>query len=566
MRKNFSIPSGDEKIVPFEKAKKYYGKLIDERADKGDLVGAISVAFSSLKNDYSADTLGDIADIYADMGEYELSDEFWYKYLSVSADDKKSVAYEELAINAFECKNYALAAYYLDKKIALDGALDRKELGREMLEFLSEGLNKKDLYKIVYPENKSDYSTDITVAKNAAASGNFEGAAKILEGVPNASPSYKEAAEELSLCYFALGKIKEAIDINRELAKDSGSVSVYSNLSSMYRAEKDYDKSAYYYSLAKSMPIDENDEFKFALCAVEQNDHETAAKMLKRVITDDFYDPKIICFYGIALFNTGNPEKAESEIKKAYMINPRDPYLKYLVRLVSAANESGNTDGLYPLSYEPELPKKEIAKRLKTLNIAAATPLKLKAEEKKNLNDYIAWGLRSGDSEFKASVTAIFSDFNKEKEEIVCDALLSCDVSPHLKQTLIFMLLLNGYKKRVYVSSGGVFFTFKPRKLPCEEIGDPFFLAYCTAISKMAFSGENMDKIAFSVNELYKKFKDAEVIKLLSKDELAAAAVVGAGYETFSKPEFIYGIFGVKKEKMDTVIKTLGVDGNGKNN
>ena len=163
-------------------------------------------------------------------------------------------------------------------------------------------------------------------------------------------------------------------------------------------------------------------------------------------------------------------------------------------------------------------------------------------------------------------MTAIFSDFNNEKEEIVCDALLSCDVSPHLKQTLIFMLLLNGYKKRVYVSSGGVFFTFKPRKLPCEEIGDPFFLAYCTAISKMAFSGENMDKIAFSVNELYKKFKDAEVIKLLSKDELAAAAVVGSGYETFSKPEFIYGIFGVKKEKMDTVIKTLGVDGNGKNN
>ena len=146
MRKNFSEINDDGKIIPFERAKKFYGKLVDEKVDGGDLLGALSTAFSSLKNDYSADTLADIADIYADMGEYELSDEFWYKYLSVAPDDKKTVAYEELAINAFECKNYALSAYYLDKKISADGFFDRKELGQEMLEFLSEGLNKKDLY------------------------------------------------------------------------------------------------------------------------------------------------------------------------------------------------------------------------------------------------------------------------------------------------------------------------------------------------------------------------------------------------------------------------------------
>lgn len=568
MRKNFSEIKDDGKIIPFERAKKFYGKLVDEKVDGGDLLGALSTAFSSLKNDYSADTLADIADIYADMGEYELSDEFWYKYLSVAPDDKKTVAYEELAINAFECKNYALSAYYLDKKISADGFFDRKELGQEMLEFLSEGLNKKDLYKIVYPEDKSDYSTDITVAKSANLSGNFDAAAKILENVPKSSPSYKEAAEELSLSFFALGKLQAAIDINRELVERfGGDQSVYSNLASMYRAKKDADKSAYYYSLAKSMPQDEDNALKFALCAVEQNDHEVVAKTLEKVITDDFYDSKVICYFGIALFNIGEYSKAENAVKRAYMINPRDPYLKYLARLIVSVNEGGNVDGISPLSYETELPKKETEKRLKTLDKVTAALAKLKAAEEKKLNDYIAWGIRRGGTAFKKSLAAALFDLDKEKEDIVCDALISNDVSPNLKQSIIFMLLLNGYKKRVYVSSVGVFFTFKPRKLPCEEnVHEPFFVAYCTAVSKMSFSGENMDKIAFSINEMHKKFKGSELLKLVSKDELAAAAVVNCGYESFKKPEFIYGIFGVKKEKMDSVIKLFGVNENGENN
>lgn len=568
MRKNFlNAEKCDDKIIPFKKAQKYYGKLIDEKADNGDFIGALSMAFSSLKNEFSFDTLADIADIYADMGEYELSDEYWYKYLSCAPEDKKSIAYEELAINAFDLKNYGLAAYYIDKKMSVDGFLSRKDLGQEMLDFLSEGINKKDLYKIVYPEEKSDYSTEITLAKNAALAGNFEMAAGILKNVPKASPSYSQAAEELSMAYFAMGKVSAAIEINRDLlARFGKNASVYFNLASMYRAEKDFDKSAYYYSLAKNMPIDEDSEMKFALCAIEQEDHAAAVKALEKIIDDDYYDAKIIGYYGLALFNVGEYEKAEEVLKKAYMIDPRNPVAKYYARLALDVS-NGNTKRVSVLPYDGDLPKKEVEKRLKTLDKVLSGTENLKPEEKRNINDYISWGLFSGGAAFKKSVVAAVSEMDKERENLISDALISGEIAPNLKQSIIFMLVSVGYKKRIYTASDGVFFSFKPRKLPCEKDEDSkFFIAYCTALSKMAFSGENMDKIAFSVNELYKKFNNSELIKMINYEELAAAAVVGCEYETFKKPDTVYDIFGVKKEKMKTLIDCFGAEKYGKNN
>lgn len=109
------------------------------------------------------------------------------------------------------------------------------------------------------------------------------------------------------------------------------------------------------------------------------------------------------------------------------------------------------------------------------------------------------------------------------------------------------MMITTGLKVKINATSGGVLFSFKVRKLPCEDNAEsPFFLAYATALSKMAFSGENMDKIAFCCNDLYKE--RAGDAGDLSHSELAAAIVTKCGFESFKTAESALGIFGLKRE------------------
>ena len=79
-----------------------YKKLADIKADKGDFIGALGLYMTALncnKNDYTA--VADVADCYADMGLLELSNRYWFKYLTVAPKDRQAAAFEELAINFF---------------------------------------------------------------------------------------------------------------------------------------------------------------------------------------------------------------------------------------------------------------------------------------------------------------------------------------------------------------------------------------------------------------------------------------------------------------------------------
>ena len=72
-----------------------YKRLADDKADGGDLLGALGLYFTAHRYDpRDLGAIEGIADCYADMGLLELSNKYWFLFLSYAPKDKESVAFE----------------------------------------------------------------------------------------------------------------------------------------------------------------------------------------------------------------------------------------------------------------------------------------------------------------------------------------------------------------------------------------------------------------------------------------------------------------------------------------
>lgn len=555
MRKNCLTTDGG-KVTDFKNGLAYYGKIIDEKMSFGDYVGALCYAFAALRQEYSIETLADIADVYSAMGLYELSAKYWFKYLSIAPKGKAGVAYEELAINAFEMKNYALCRYYLDKKVKEDGSIENEELRQEIISYIAEESDKRNFYRIVYPESQADYEDELAEAKSALANENFDRAIKLLEKVPKGSPTYKAAAEELSLAYFAIERVDEAIDLNRELIEEyGGALNYYCNLASMYRFKGNRDKAEYYYSQVKNFSPEKDDVLKLAMCAVEMGDHETAINAFKDVIDDEFYDDRITGTYGIALLNCNNYELGAKYLKRAYMIDPDDEITAYYAHLAVSLAEGKKTGVDFPLPYNGDLPEKETEKRKAAMCEALAKGGKIKPSLRDIIDKYMRWGIISGGETFRLSLMLATAINDARCFDLIAEFLLSDDVSAGAKQAIVFTLTACGYRKKICLSAGGVFFSFRVKHFGFTgEEDEPFVTAYAAAVARLAFSGENLEKIAAEIEKIRKALKDAELIKTVSTDELAAAAVCMADYLCFVSEKEVCKIFGVKEENVKKIL------------
>lgn len=277
----------------------------------------------------------------------------------------------------------------------------------------------------------------------------------------------------------------------------------------------------------------------------------------------DFYDDRVLCCYAVALINSGDFTAAEKLFKKVYSINPKDPNLKYLTELAVRAAEGKGVDVL-PLPFDGDLPEVELAAREKFLS-AVSEKGSVKAKDKDKFYEYFAWGVVDGGEPFRKCLMIATSFCDEKMTECFKNALFSEEVNSARKQAIIFVLITTGYKKQIAYASQGVFFSFRPRRLLSEKEGnEAFFSSYAMAISKMAFSGENLDKIAFCSNALYKKLKDEEVIKLVSHEELAAATVAECKFDSVKNVKDLYPVFGVKEERMQKLLAFIR-EKNGKN-
>lgn len=545
------------RLLKFERDEETLLTLAERRADDGDYVGSLGFLFSIYQTKPDYRVISEIADVYADMGLYEYSNRFWYKYLDVAPKNKASVAYEELGINYFYLDNLWAAGYYFQAKVAEDGFISREGLDEEIIDFLSESFPPKPEIKIVYPEGRADYTEDIKRAKSTLVSGNYPLAYKLYKAIP-LSKMDENVCGDAQTAFFLAEKDDEAIEACKySLFAHGENVTAYCNLSTVYKMKDDEEKSAYYYARALDCKKGDPEEYyKIATCAVEQGDDANAKECFEFIITERPYDVNILFFYGLSLINLGDYEKAEKTLSKALRIVPDDPPVGYYLSLAEKLKRGEkNAEKLLPLKYSRELPQKVSRDYKKKLKELTEDPERIKSFFKKKENrNAIRYMIYSPDGQLsKLAVYVLTISFSKFAEKTVLEALMSPEMQPELKRYMIYTLILNGRKESFGAVGGNIYEKIKPGKLTFEKKTDGiiFVAAYAHAVSRLAFIGlKNPEKMAFYANAVYKKLGGVVIDNPFLPEELGAFIALKCGYKGVSEINVLTRIFGVKKERL----------------
>ncbi len=548
-----------QKIIQFEKNEDRYVRLADVSIEKEDYVSALGFLFNALSLNRSAETLMDIADVYAQMGLYELSNKYWFFYMEKAQKEKVSIAYEELAINFFYMDDFLTSSFYFHQKLTVDGYLSKDGLDQEIIEFFSGEEFKKNAYYIAYPFEKADYSFMAKRAKRALSSGNFLEAIKLYEKIPVECRD-EEISGDLSVSYLMNDQPDKSASVARDwLAKNGDNVTSYCNLSNVYDFKEDYEKSEYYYKKAlSSAKGDKNEEFKLATCAIERGDHDVVKKCLKKIISERPFDTTMRFFYGVSQLNTGDIEGGCQSISTAYRIDPSDKIFKFFAEYSLKLCQGKKVENYSPIKYLKCLPESVEENYKKKLLELTSNPNKISfALKKQEYKDMVEWGLYAGEEIARKCAYILACDFSAYSKKTLKNYLLDSEAESIIKQVIVYALTINGVKEKLGIIDRNFFFRIKAKKINAErEENQTYICAYALALSRMAFLGiEDLDKIAEFINKIYSRFdgvlSDAEV----NSEELASLAVFLCKFQRFQTEKEIMRAFEIKKEKLQLLLK-----------
>ncbi len=550
----------------------YYG-VANEKMEQGDYESALGLLFSALKKQKSPSIYSKIADCYSEMGLISLSNAYWFLYLSVCEEAKQTIAYEQLAINYFYMDNYFVSSYYFHLKLSKDGYISKEGLDEEVLNFFNQTLDKRSAYYLAYPFDRADFSFKEKLARQALAAGDYSGAEKLYSDIPLECMN-EQTNGELAISLFLNKKDKQVIEVCKDsLSRHGENVTAYCNLSSLYHAKGDKEKSAYYYSQALKVNTWQNEEcYKLATCSMEQNDHQTANICLQKILKERTYDVTMSFFYAVSLANLGKFSDSARAFSQIYRIYPNDRiakfYAEYLQAIVDGAGDSKN---IFPLPYVKNLPPSIVKAYKRKISELFSDPKKgLTQIKRKDVQDIIKWALIQEEGEYAKHSVFILSNSNtKWAEKTMLNALMDIDVSGDTKRAIITMLVLSGYKETFSVIANDFLVKVKPKKLVCENRidGDVFVAAYAICLSRMTYWNiDAFDKIAFAINKVYKKLGGEVYIAGLTPEEIGAIAVCLCKLERLTNPDYVCKFFDARANIVKDYLKIVKGDKNGKNN
>lgn len=556
----------ETKVLQFDKSVDRYIKFSKEKSAQEDFVGALNFLFSakSIEPDNTL-VLALIADVYADMNLFELSNQYWFEYIDKSAKEKHAVAFEELAINYFYLDNFWASSYYFHKKLDIDGYISKEGLSQEIIDFFSGEELKKTAYRIVYPFERANYDYEIKRAKHAITLGLFEEGIKYLSRIPQQRLD-EENAGNLAMCYFITDQYDKAEEVCRLSIKNHGpNITAYSHLSTIYGMKEDVDNSDFYYQKALSLRKGEQGEaYKIATCAFEREDHQNVLTSLEEIIKERPFEYTMRFFYGLALANVRNYQGATEQLKQVVLIEPNDMVIKFYLEYIEKLAVDGNDFlNLLPFNYVKEIPEQVTKEWRKKIKFLVKNPDKISSALKKaEAKEMVKWGLTESDGDIMRDCAYILSNSTlQSSKDLVLSTLLSPFGTEEMKHVLIYVAIISGIKQKFGVVVNECYIKIRPKKLLCEKdkkYGYLYFSSYALCLSKLAFYDiDGIDKVAKVCDRIYKKFQGNITSAEVSNEEIAGLILSQCGFKKYSENSSVTSIFSITEEKLNLLKNML---------
>ena len=558
-----------DKILNFKRDKETYSKIAQKRMDDGDLIGALSCFFSSLKQEFSIDTVKDIAYVYSQINLYELSNKYWYLFLSKAPKNRVAEAYEGLGINYIFEEDLRTGNYYLgliSKKKLMD---DDNPVEDDFIEKMSEYFSRTQKLKVVYPPESADYGEELFNGRFALANADYKKAIEFFSAVPKGCKQYNESREELATAYYLAGEFEKGVKVVKEnIAEKGETLSDTCKLSQIYKAmaeegenAKYYEeKAAYYYNKAKEIG-DKNlsETFKLSFTAFEQRDDKTALRCMEKITADRKYDANMFFYYAVSLLNNGFIEKSYDTFNYARRIYPFSDVINYYADKVGEILRTGcDKDKIIPAKYRFAIPQKEADKRVKIITERELKKGGDRSGKDKKLLSYLKWGLYSNDKQIE-DICAFFLMYSEYEEaiDLLKEKLLDVFADNDLKRSIVYYLIYLGENEKISCVVNKIFISIKPQKLKCGRTagGDVFFAGYALAMPTLAFAGcKSLEKVGIIADDTFRKLSGLKPKIRLTREEACALIIYLCGFKGISEEESVCAILDVKQKTLKKLI------------
>ena len=512
------------KIYTAPRDEKAYLSLLQKKLNNKDYIGALLVTDSiSMLDSYDKLNLCVTrAKIYYLMKHYARSAEEWFKYLSLTSNEKLYPrAYNGLGACFFKMQDGNVAGYYFNRQIIANkkGVYDYSSVTAE---FYEEMLSADKNYYLAYPYEKADFTQLLSKAEELLRAEDYDGALELIKVIPNSSKFYSSALISSSIAKYFKGDIEGATnDIEQAVSIDKKAVAVC-NAISMFHSIKNQQKVDYYLDiLSKLKVVEEEDLYKVAMVYAEKGEHLKAVGYAEKYLKINPYDTTMLLIYGIMNYNLKRFEKAEESFEKIYKIN-RSYIAKSYINFVKETSK----DDCKPIEYTFDLNVFDRQRLVKLLSDL----IKLSGEEKLEREDEIynlsSYAFSSTSYQVQSTIITLLGELATIKaQSIMKKMLLSLNVYDRVKSGVIGFLVASKIEGEISACFGNIF-----RKITLTPLGienKAFEEAYAYLIAKLAPVEKELLPLKYSAETLY----DKAVQKNVNFDEIDVKSLSAVMYE-----------------------------------
>jgi tetratricopeptide (TPR) repeat protein len=426
-----------DNVIPFRLDAAFFFERALRHLDRRDLQSSLKYFRKAVE--YEPDNPVNhcnLAGVLSEMGRFEESNEVLRTILE-EIDSSMVECYFYMANNFANLGEYELAEEYAALYIESDPDGEFVEEAEEMLEILVDEFGGGEILRRRQQERYEKQSGQDT-ARRLLEEGKFYEATLQLEKMIRESPEATAPRNNLSLAYYYLGDLDRAIELAYEvLAKDPNNIHAYCNLAVYYQHRNEKQKVREILDiLCKLYPLNFDHAYKLATTMGILGEHETAYRLFKQLLRyTDRSDVSLLHATAAALVGIGRLKQAKRYWMEIKQLDPKSQVADYYLEKLAEAEHIGLQT--FPVSYQYHIPFFEQFRRMQ----AYMQDENALWKQDPLIRSSLFWALRHGDMETKLQVIQTFASIGGTEIEHVLEELLqSHEEQDMLKHFAAFVL------------------------------------------------------------------------------------------------------------------------------
>lgn len=505
----------EKKILQFEKSADLYFKIASRKREEGDIEGCLSALFTAYNLSNDVDYLAEIAYEYAEIGDIQASNQYWFYFIINAPKSRWSEAYGELAKNCLDINDVITAALYANQRASLGEGIGDIDFILELKEAVEQLIDEEIKFRLIDTDRLKREIKSTDRAGRYLGMKKFAEAYVILNDTDIKSLSIGECETYFYACELnqeyeqaekVLNEMKERFP--DDLRTLSASCIYYKTVGNEERAKC---------SFISLLSYPEKDEEYFSelyniSCLF--NDTKCARVAVTKLLNTKKYDSSLFFDNAFLFLYERDLQNAKKWFIKAYKFSPDNYIYRYYAK--KAMSEDANELLNFKIKdFVPILPDKVIKTAIKEFERITSPKAKGKIKYSVELEETIICALEEYNEKFLTNgLIRILKRCDKKVERIFINYLVSTIASTSVKEKIIKAMLLCGYKKNIFVSEGNRLYCIKHGKSAFfhSKSNTVYKNIYISTISNsLCWDESYASKARKAINKVYLKATELEL-------------------------------------------------------